>query len=190
MRLILPTLCVQYSVHIVVCSSVCHEKAIKWCSSRARMEYTGITGISSSRPFADHLSAGIADAMTNKKKSAAAGEDVLHFARHCLMHFFCVMCICHFIVPHPGSHLLPDYVLVDVGREQRGRGQQSRVHGGHDGGSHSSDANDGHVRWGEKLQGNGEDGTRLATIIRGRQAVAGGVPVWQGRRNVGMRRQL
>lgn len=85
------------------------------------------------------------------------------------------------IVLHHNSYLLPDDVFVDVGREQGGWGQKSWIHGRHDGGSYSSNANYGYVCGCEKLQGNGQDWACLATIVWGGQAIGGGVPVWSGK---------
>ena len=53
------------------------------------------------------------------------------------------------------SHLLPDNVLIDIWGKQWGRGQKSRVHGGHDSSSDSSNANDRDVGGCEVLQSNG-----------------------------------
>ena len=78
-------------------------------------------------------------------------------------------------------HLLPEDVLVDVGGEHGGRGEQGRVHGGHDSCRHGPDADDGDVGGGEVLQGDGQDGAGLAALVGGRAAVAGGVPVWRGK---------
>lgn len=180
----------KYFVYSTVCTLLgCHSKAVKLWGPCACMERTA-TGIH----LRDHLKTTShfwrADAITNERKSAAACEAVLwSFASLWLKILTEHPCLDDFIHPHPRSYLLPDYVLVDVGREQRGWGQKSRVHGGHDGGSHGSDANDGHVGGGEKLQGNGKDWARLVALIWGGQAIASGVPVWQGKRNVGKRRR-
>lgn len=66
------------------------------------------------------------------------------------------------------SNLFSDNILVDVGGKQRGRGEEGRVHGGHDGSSHSSDSDDGDIRRYEILQGYREDGARLVPLVWGR----------------------
>lgn len=75
------------------------------------------------------------------------------------------------------THLLPDDVLVDIWGEQWGRGQQGRVHGGHDGGSYSPNANDRDVGGCEVLQSDGEDGSCLVALVRGGQSIRGWVPI-------------
>lgn len=77
------------------------------------------------------------------------------------------------------SHLLPDDVLVNVCGEQRGRGQQGRVHGGHDSRSDGSDPDDRDEGGGEVQQGEGQDGPCVAPLVGGRQSVRSAVPVWE-----------
>ena len=87
------------------------------------------------------------------------------------------------------SHLLPDNVLIDIWGKQRGRGQKSWVHGGHDSSSYSSDANDRDVGGCEVLQSNGQDGAGLVALIRCGQSIAGWVPVWKEQVNIWMKRE-
>lgn len=77
----------------------------------------------------------------------------------------------------PQPHLSPQDVLVDVGGEDGGGGQQGRVGGGHDGGCHRPDAHDGDVGGREVLQDDGQDETRLPSFEGRRRPVGGEVPV-------------
>lgn len=74
-------------------------------------------------------------------------------------------------------HLHSQDALVDVGGEDGGRGQQSRVGGRHHGRCHRPDPDDGDVGRGEVLQDDGQDEPGLPSHKWGRRTIRSQVPI-------------
>ena len=75
------------------------------------------------------------------------------------------------------GYLCSQDVLVDARGEDGGSGQQGRVGGRHHSRRHGADADDGDVGGGEVAQGDGQDHTRLSTLVGRRGTIGSQVPV-------------